>query len=126
MKKIISLILLMLCILSLSGCNEASTIKQNISNQSDNFETYRKITVINLRSDKVLLEVEGYLSIKDSTETELAIIIQTGKNQYKMHYVYTGAEIVYLVEQLDPSHTDPYHWEIRIFAIVPDIDLGRN
>lgn len=126
MKKIISLILAILCVFSLSSCNEASNIQHNISQQSDNFETYRKITVINLRSDAVLLQVEGYLSIKDSTQTELAVIIKTGKNQYKMHYIYTGAEIVYLVEQLEPSNTDPYHWEIRVFATIPDIEWGEQ
>ena len=88
------------------------------------FETYRRITVINLRSDTVLLQVEGYLSIKDSTQTELAVIIQTAPKEYKMHYIYTGAEIVYLVEQLEPSSTDPYHWEIKVFATIPDVELG--
>lgn len=124
MKKLISMILLMiLCVLCLTGCNEADNIKHNIGEQSDKFETYRRITVINLRSDTVLLQVEGYISIKDSTDTELAVIIKTGENDYKMHYIYTGAEIVYLVEQLEPSNTDPYHWEINIFAVIPDIEV---
>lgn len=126
MKKIISFLVLILSMCSLVGCNEADNIQHNISHQSDNFETYRKITVINLRSDTILLQVEGYLSIKDSTQSELAVIIQTGKNEYKMHYIYTGAEIVYLVEQLEPSNTDPYHWEIRVFATIPDFEIGKQ
>ena len=126
MKKIISLILTILCVFGLSSCNEAENIQYNIAYQSDNFETYRRITVINLRSDTVLLQVEGYLSIKDSTESELAVIIKTDKDKYQMHYIYTGAEIVYLVEQLEPSNTDPYHWEIRVFATIPEIDWGKQ
>lgn len=127
MKKIfVSLVLLVVCLFSLVGCNEAENIQHNIAKQSDNFETYRRITVINLRSDTILLQVEGYIAIKDSTDSELAVIIQTGKNEYKMHYIYTGAEIVYLVEQLEPSNTDPYHWEIRIFAVTPDIEWGEQ
>lgn len=126
MKKIISLILTILCVFGLSSCNEAENIQYNIAYQSDNFETYRRITVINLRSDTILLQVEGYLSIKDSTESELAVIIKTGKDKYQMHYIYTGAEIVYLVEQLEPSNTDPYHWEIRVFATIPEIDWGKQ
>lgn len=125
MKRLLTLFILCLCLFTLTGCNEAENIQHNISLQSDNFETYRKITVINLRSDTVLLQVEGYISIKDSTQTELAVIIQTGPKDYKMHYIYTGAEIVYLVEQLEPSNTDPYHWEIRVFATIPDIDAGK-
>lgn len=127
MKKIfVSLVLLMVCLFGLIGCSEAENIQNNIAHKSDNFETYRRITVINLRSDSILLQVEGYIAIKDSTDTELAVIIQTGKNEYKMHYIYTGAEIVYLVEQLEPSHTDPYHWGIRIFAVTPDIEWGQQ
>lgn len=124
MKKLISLVLLILCVLCLGGCDKAYNIQENIKNQSDNFETYRRITVINLRSDNVLLQVEGYISIKDSTNSELAVIIQTAPNEYKMHYIYTGSEIVYLVEQLEPSNTDPYHWEIRLFATIPEIKVG--
>lgn len=124
MKKVLSVILLIVCLFSLVGCNKADNIQYNISTQSDRFETYRKVTVINLRSDKVLLSVEGYISIKNSTSDELAVIIQTGPKQYKMHYIYTGPEVVYLVEQLEPSNTDPYHWEITVFATIPDINIG--
>lgn len=41
--------------------------------------------------------------------------------QYKMHYVYIGGEVVYLVKQKENSTTDPYHWDIRIFAEFPRI-----
>lgn len=125
-KYLIGLFLAVLCLIGLVACNEADNIRHNIAEKSDNFETYRRITVINLRSDAILLQVEGYIAIKDSTDSELAVIIRTGKNEYKMHYIYTGAEIVYLVEQLEPSSTDPYHWEIRIFAVKPDISWGEQ
>lgn len=124
MKKILLIVFLLLCIVSITSCNKADNIQHNISKDSDNFETYRKVTVINLRSDKVLLTVEGYISIKDSAANEIAIIINTAPKEYMMHYVYTGPEVVYLVEQLKPSNTDPYHWEIKIFATWPDVDLG--
>lgn len=125
MKKTFRIILYVIFALTIlfvaSSCNDAGCVQKNIEMKSDTFSTYRKVTVINLRSDKILLEVEGYLSIKDSTDKELAIIIQTGKNEYKMHYVYVGSEIVYLVEQLENTTTDPYHWYIRIHAVLPEI-----
>lgn len=126
MKKLLLSIMLAFGLVGLTGCNKADVIQHNISKDSDGFNTYRKVTVINLRSDKVLLEIEGFISIKDSTSDELAIIIKTGHDQYKMHYVYTGSEIVYLVEQLENTTTDPYHWKIRIFAVVPDLEVGRD
>ena len=121
MKKVFSLILILaISLFTLASCNDADTVQHNISQASDKFQTYRLVTVINLRSDKVLLEVEGYISIKDSTKSELAIIIMTGPSQYKMHYVYLGSEIVYLVEQKENTTTDPYHWDIRIHAVIPE------
>lgn len=121
-KKIICLLVTVLCIVaSFSACNKADNIKHNISRQSDAFESYREVTIINLRSDKVLMQVEGYISIKNNTNNELAIIIMEGPRQYKMHYVYIGGEVVYLVKQKENSTTDPYHWDIRIFAEFPRI-----
>lgn len=127
MKKFATIILTIILIMTMflfAGCDSADNVQHNIATESNQFNTYRKVTVINLRSDKVLLQIEGYISIKDSTDDELAIIIKTSPKEYKMHYVYTGSEIVYLVEQLENTSTDPYHWKIKIFAVVPEIELG--
>lgn len=125
MKKFICFIMLIMILLSgclgiMTSCNDAETIKYNLSNSADHFDVYRKVTVINLRSDSILLEAEGLIAIKDSSEKELAIIIQTGKYEYKMHYFYFGGEVIYLVEQIDSVHTDAYHWDIRIHAVIPN------
>lgn len=121
-KRYICMILVLVAVVfALVSCNKAENIQHNILRQSDSFETYREVTVINLRSDKVLMQVEGYISIKDSSQDELAIIIMDGPNRYRMHYVYFGGEVVYLVEQKENSTTDPYHWDIRIFAEFPRI-----
>lgn len=129
MRKIFSKLLLVamaiVMLFSMSACDDAETIQHNISVKSDKFETYRQVTVINLRSDKILLEIEGYISIQNSTESELAIIIKTGAKEYKMHYVYLANEVVYLVEQIENTHTDPYHWVIRIHAILPEFDTSK-
>lgn len=115
---------------SLVGCNKADNIQRNIRLQADNFETYRKFTAVNLRSDKVLMTAEGLLAIKnsdtnnDGTVSELAIIIKTGEDSYKMNYLFLGGEIVYLIEQTENSTTDPYHWEIHLFGVVPEVKVG--
>lgn len=120
-KSICLLLTILFASICLFSCNEAENIKHNISKQSDSFEIYREVTVINLRSDKVLMQVEGYISIKDSSKNELAIIIMEGPGQYKMHYIYFGGEVIYLVEQKENSTTNPYYWDIRIFAEFPNI-----
>ena len=120
-KKIISYIIVILTLCVFTSCNQADNIQHNISKSSDAFETYREVTIINLRTDKVLMQIEGYISIKNSSSDELAIIIKTGPSEYKMHYVYLGGEMIYLVEQKENTYTDGYHWDIRIFAEFPRI-----
>lgn len=126
MKKLFVLFVLILTLVLLVGCSEAGQINGNLRTQEANFEIYRQVTVINLRSDKILLEVEGYLHIKIDDDGDLNITIMTGPKQYKLHYVSLGGEVVYVSEQLENATTDPYHWEVRIFAITPDVDFGRD
>lgn len=125
MKRVLAiiaiLVLLLMGLFSLSACNDADRLQDNLSKAADHFDVYRRVTVINLRRDTVLLEVEGLIAIKDSAKNELAIIIQTGKKEYKMHYFYFGGEVIYLVEQVDSIHTDAYHWDIRVHAVIPNV-----
>lgn len=134
MKKVfIKLLAITLSIITLSiitlfsftACNDAQMVQHNIAHKSDNFNTYRKVTVLNLRSDKILLEIEGVLSIQNTEGNELAVIIKVSEKEYKMHYIYLAPEVVYLVEQVENTHTDPYHWYIRIHAIIPEFDTSK-
>ena len=126
MKRILGLIIVIVLVFTLMGCNEAGQINDNLRKQEANFEIYRQVTVINLRSDKILLEVEGYLHIMIDEDGDLNITIQTGPNQFKLHYVSLAGEVVYVSQQIENATTSPYHWEIRIFAITPDIEFGQD
>lgn len=121
MKKFFALLGLALC---LTGCDKSENVQHNIAYNANNFKTYRKFTAINLRSDKVLMTAEGLISIKNSTDDELAIIIKVAEDSYKMNYLFLGGEVVYLIEQTENTTTDPYHWEIHLFGVIPDIKLG--
>lgn len=126
MKRVLVALILVIAVLFLNACQAAEQVNQNLRTQEANFEVYRQVTVINLRSDKILLEVEGYLHIKIDSDGDLNITIMTGPKQYKLHYVSLAGEVVYVSEQLENATTDPYHWELRIFAITPDIEIGKD
>lgn len=126
MKRLLAVLVLMVSLVLLSGCQPAEQVNNNLRQQEANFEIYRQVTVINLRSDRILLEVEGYLHIKIDDDGDLNITIMVGPGKYKLHYVSLAGEVVYVSEQLENASTDPYHWEIRIFAITPDIEFGAN
>ena len=74
MKKIfVFLITLILCV-SLAGCTESVQVAHNISKEADNFNVTRRLTVINARTDTVLLELIGTFSLKNNSSNELEII----------------------------------------------------
>lgn len=128
MKKVFSFMLLgiiaLIGVLSLSSCFEPaeSNVQHNLLQDTGNFKTYRKITVINTRRSEVLMEFEGYLTSKIDSEGDVNIIIKTGENTYQLHYVRLSQDISYLSEQLDYTYTDPYHWKISIYATLPQVD----
>lgn len=69
MKKVVAVVIatLMMAVL-MTGCTESEQVSYNIGKEADNFNVTRKLTVINARTDTILLEMEG---------TFLSAIIQT-------------------------------------------------
>lgn len=123
MKKFICFFLV-LCTLSIfAGCSEADKVNTNLSKQADYFECERKITVYNARTDKVILEAEGYMSISNNAHSELVVTVKTGPNEYKKNYVYLNDYTMYAVEDITGTHTDPYHYKLYWHTdILPDIE----
>lgn len=92
--------------------NAAEMVNYNMSKQADYFECERKITVYNARTDNIVLEAEGYMSISNNTTNELVITVKTGENSYKKNYVYLNEYTMYAVEDITGTHTDPYHYKL--------------
>ena len=103
---------LMCAVLLLAGCSEADKVNANISQQANYFECERKITVYNARTDMVILEAEGYMSISNNDDGELVCTVKTGPNEYKKNYIYLNEYTMYVVEDITGTHTDPYHYKM--------------
>ena len=71
-----------LVILVFAGCSEASKVNYNISKQANYFESERRVTVYNARTDKVILEIEGYISISNNENNELIVTCKVGPRLY--------------------------------------------
>ena len=120
MKKSMFIALMLVCVaLLLTGCTEAEKVNYNISKQADYFETERKITVYNARTDKVILEAEGFMSISNNSSRELVITCKVGPNTYKKNYVYLNDYTLYAVEDITGTHTDPYHYKMYFHYAPP-------
>ena len=125
MKKFIAFIIVLasVCVI-LVGCSEADKVNANISKQADYFETERKITVYNARTDKIILEAEGFMSISNNSSNELVVTCKVGPNTYKKNYVYLNDYTMYVVEDITGTHTDPYHYKLYFHTEFPiDIDV---
>ena len=117
-------VLTILILMLLAGCSEAEKVNYNISKQADYFESERRITVYNARTDKVILAIEGYMSISNNDSNELVVTCKVAPSQYKKNYVYLNNYTLYVVEDITGTHTDPYHYKIYFHtSVLPDIEL---
>ena len=96
----------------------------NISKQADYFESERKITVYNARTDKVIMEAEGYMSISNNSNNELVCTVKVGPDSYRKNYIYLNDYTMYVVEDITGTHTDPYHYKLYFHTdILPSVEV---
>ena len=80
---IITLIFIFACG-TLISCNEAERVSRNVSQEADNFNVIRRLTVLNARSDKPMFELVSAFSLKvDSQDNQLEVTCEVGKGKYK-------------------------------------------
>ncbi len=118
---ILTIVILVTSVLVFTSCNQSETVNYNIKKDADNFAVYRRMTFINLRTDKILYAAEGYFSLHDSSTNEISITFKVSENEYSLNYFLIGENVVYVIEQIENTTTDPYHWHIYWYVPVPDI-----
>lgn len=110
----ILVIVAVIAALSLTGCKEADRVSHNISQEADNFNVVRRLTVINCRSDKVTLQLTGTFSIHKNNDTnELEVTCELPDGKYTKHFVYLNEWTCYTVEDLSGSTVDKYSYELN-------------
>ncbi|OKZ46589.1 MAG: hypothetical protein BHV85_08975 [Blautia sp. CAG:37_48_57] len=97
----------------LTGCTEVDQVSNNISKEADNFNVTRKLTVLNARTDTILLELTGTFSLQNNSENELEVIIETAEGKYQKDLAYLNDYTMYVVEDISGSDVDKYHYEIN-------------
>lgn len=115
MKKKMLLVLLaaVACMFVFTGCSESSKVSRNVSQEADNFNVTRKLTVINARTDTVLLELTGTFALQNNDDNELEVIIETAKGKYRKDLVYLNDYTMYVVEDVSGADVNKYHYEIN-------------
>lgn len=105
---------LMCCCALVGCCRESSRVSYNLSKEADNFNVQRKLTVLNARTDKVLLEMVGTFSLSNNSKNELEVTCEVGEGKYQKHFVYLNEYTIYVVEDISNTGVDKYHYELNI------------
>ena len=127
MKKHFFVFLAVMAVVSLAGCSQASRVNYNVAKEADNFNVERRLSVINARTDKPMLELTGYFSISNNSDSELVETCQTGENEFKVNYVYLNEWTMYVVEDVSGASVDPYHYEINFLPeMIQPVTITSN
>lgn len=113
-KKSILLSLIMAVVLNVSGCDQASRVSSNLSQEANNFNVVRQLTVINCIVGDVLFQMTGNMSITaDTEENQLEIIVESGKGKYEKHIVGLSDNVTYVVEDLGSHNVQNYKYTLN-------------
>jgi hypothetical protein len=113
MKKLMVVMAIVLMMMVFAGCTEADKVSSNISLEADNFNIYRLVTVINTRTDAVMFQIRGNISITKETDGDLAIIGEDENGKYFKHFVCLSRDVSYVVEQIGTSSVEKHKFEIN-------------
>ena len=119
-KRILAILLVLILVFGLTGCTEADRVSSNVSQQADNFNVIRRLTVLNARTDKPLFELVGAFSFT-LQDNRIIAVVETGSNEYKKHSVGLNDWTLWVVEDVGGSNIDKYHYEVNFLPemIVP-------
>ena len=114
-RKILALILSVSLVLALPGCGrEASRVSYNLSQEADNFNDVRQITVINCLKGDVLVQMTGKMSITaDVSDNQLEIIVEDEKGEYKKHFIGLSDNVTYVVEDITAGDVSEYKYTLN-------------
>ncbi len=117
MKRFLGLTLALLVILfTYTGCTQASRVSANLSQEADNFNVTRQITVINTRARvpelAVLYQITGNFSVLKSSG-DLDIVGENPDGTYYKHFIRLTDDVTYTVVDLSSTSVSKHQFEIN-------------
>lgn len=123
-KTILTLSMMVGLGFTMTACDDADVVSENLSKAADNFEVSRRIVMFNGITDKYLMEIVGVCSITDEGN-QLEVVCKTGPDQYKKHFLGLSDNVSYFVEQGEPVKANANHYRVTFKpqSIIPDPDF---
>ena len=114
MKKELS-IAAVIGVTALAGCDtEVNRVSYNLSQEADNFNDIRQITVINCLQGDVLFQMTGKMSITaDTSDNQLEIIVEDENGEYKKHFIGLSDNVTYVVEDVTAGDVEKYKYTLN-------------
>lgn len=114
-KKFIALVLSVSMVLPFCGCeSEATRVSYNLSQQADNFNDVRQVTVINCLQGDVLFQMTGKMSITaDTADDQLEIVVEDENGEYKKHFIGLSDNVTYVVEDITAGDVSRYRYTLN-------------
>ena len=88
-------------LLCCSSCTQADRVAYNLSQEADNFNIVRQLTIINCIKGDVLFQMTGKMSITaDIDDSQLEVIVED-EGKYVKHFIGLSDNVTYVVEDLN-------------------------
>jgi len=115
MKRILVVLLLLVMVFALTACSESDKVTHNLKREADDFNVRRRITVLNTRTDKAMMQITGLLSIRTDSDGDLNITIEKAPGEYMLNYAHLSQDTTYIVEQIETKEVSKYQYEIIFY-----------
>ncbi|WP_270657664.1 hypothetical protein [Eubacterium callanderi] len=114
MKKILITITLLIALLGVAGCTQADKVSENLSQEADNFNVVRQLTVINCLQGDVLFQMTGKFSIyADTADNQLEVVVEDENGKYQKHLIGLSDNVTYTVEQKRYEDVSNYRYTLN-------------
>ena len=97
------------------GCaNQATRVSANLSQEADNFNVVRELTVINCIQGDVIFQMTGKMSISaDALDNQLEVTVEDENGDYQKHFIGLSDNVTYVVEQKRAKSVDNYKYTLN-------------
>lgn len=114
MKKILITFTILIALLGVTGCTQADKVSENLSQEADNFNVVRQLTVINCLQGDVLFQMTGKLSIyADTADNQLEVVVEDENGKYQKHLIGLSDNVTYTVEQKRYEDVSNYRYTLN-------------
>lgn len=127
-RKTRTMLAVLLAALAITGCGrESDRVSYNVSQDADNFNVIRRLTVLNARTDKPMFELVGAFSF-ELEDNRIIAVVETGPGEYKKHSIGLTEWTLWVVEDISGAEVNRYRYEVNFLPemILPLEITGKD